>query len=262
MIKSCQLNSGFLSFFPHVKGRKYEFNDKFNVIFGENGIGKSALMKTMAAHCGIEKGGWSSISEPSKLAVGTPNQFPKVYRQYAPGQCGAILDWDGTPTFYNDSDSVSKSDMSWFYSSASQSNDGLTTEAEQMDIAATKPSSGQFRIHKINKIMSVIQHPPNLLVVPPHIQDKTVAQWEANYIKTLPRNGKVTLLLDEPEKALALPKQLELFEVLHKLSAHFQVIVVTHSPFILFFKDANIIDMMPGYSKICKELIKKQVKVK
>ena len=262
MIKSCQVTSGFLSHFPHVRGRKYEFNDKFNVIFGENGIGKSALMKTMAAHCGIEKGGWSSISEPAKLAVGTPNQFPKVYRQYAPGQCEAKLEWDGTPSFYNDSDSVSKSDMSWFHSSASASKDGLTTEAELMDIAATKPSSGQFRIHKINKIMQVIQQPPSIITVPPYINDKGMAQWEANYIKTLPRNGKITLLLDEPEKALALPKQFELFEVLHKLSTHFQVIVVTHSPFILFFKDANIIDMRDGYSKICKDLIKKQVKAK
>ena len=110
--------------------------------------------------------------------------------------------------------------------------------------------------------MQVIQQPPSIITVPPYINDKGMAQWEANYIKTLPRNGKITLLLDEPEKALALPKQFELFEVLHKLSTHFQVIVVTHSPFILFFKDANIIDMRDGYSKICKDLIKKQVKAK
>jgi hypothetical protein len=260
MIKSCKITSGFLLSHSHVRDRTFEFTKGLNFIFGTNGICKSTVMKTIAAHCGIDKGGWTSISEPSKLAAGSPNHFPAVYRQYAPGQCSCILERDGSPVFYNDSDSVSKNDVSWFVSaSANNSDDGLTTEAERLDIMASKPSSGQFRIHKINKIMKVINQPPNLSIIPEYIGDKQRAQWEVDYIKSLGITGPITLLLDEPEKALALPKQLELFNGLQQLSSMFQIIVVTHSPFILFNKDANIIDMEPGYADICKKLIKQQI---
>jgi len=67
---------------------------------------------------------------------------------------------------------------------------------------------------------------------------------------------KITLLLDEPEKALSIPKQIELFDVLIKLSEHFQIIMATHSPFILEYKKANLIDFTPGYAAECRKLIK------
>jgi predicted ATP-dependent endonuclease of OLD family len=105
--------------------------------------------------------------------------------------------------------------------------------------------------------MKVIQSPPNLVSIPNHISNKQLAQLETEYIKSLPRNGKITLLLDEPEKALSIPKQVELFDVLVKLSDNFQLIIATHSPFILGYKKANIIDVTPGYMKECKGLIKK-----
>jgi energy-coupling factor transporter ATP-binding protein EcfA2 len=262
MIKSVQVKSGFMLQSSHILNRKFEFTDGLNVLFGENGVYKSSLLKTMAAYCGIEKAAWSQISNPANLAASVIEHFPTVYRKYAPGQTDAIVEWDGTPTFYNDSDSISKTDTTWFFSSNSQSSDGLTSESEQMDILASKPSSGQFRIHKINKIMQVIQQPPNLGIVPPNINDKKMAMLEVDYIKSLPRTGKMTLLLDEPEKALFLPRQDDLFNVLVQLSKHFQVIIVTHSPFILPFKEANIIDMIPGASKTCKDLIRKRFKIK
>jgi predicted ATPase len=116
--------------------------------------------------------------------------------------------------------------------------------------------------------MKIIQTPPSLSEVP-DVADKESALAEVEYIKILrtnakkfnmPDTGKMTLLFDEPEKALALPKQLELFDTLNKLSEHFQVIIATHSPFILYFKDANIIDLENGYADECRDLIEKQIK--
>jgi energy-coupling factor transporter ATP-binding protein EcfA2 len=242
--------------FPHLRGRKFEFNDKLNILFGNVGSCKSTMLKTMAAYCGIQNGGWSSISDPAKLAYEKIGHFPYCYRNYSPGKCDASVEWDGTPSFYNDSEAMGKNDNTWFYNNASQSSDGITTEAEQMDILASKPSSGQYRIHKINKIMKVIQNPPNLLVIPPFITEREVAKLELQYLSSLPRDGKITLLLDEPEKALSIPKQIDLFDVLFKLSDHFQLIVATHSPFILEYKKANIIDVTPGYVAECRKLIK------
>jgi len=256
MIKSFKFTTGFPTAYPHLKDRKFVFNDKLNVFFGNVGSCKSTALKTMAAYCGIPTGGWSSISEPSRLAYDKPIHIPHCYRNYAPNRVDAEVEWDGTPTFFNDSEALSKTDNTWFFKNSAQSADGITTEAEQMEILATKPSSGQYRIHKINKIMKVIQQPPNLLVVPPYINNKALAQLEVDYIKSLPRDGKITILLDEPEKALSIPKQIELFNVLIQLSEHFQVIIATHSPFILEYKKVNLIDITPGYIKECKTLIK------
>lgn len=256
MIKSFEFKSGFVMGYDHLKDRKFEFNDNINIFFGNVGSCKSTALKTMAGYCGIRSGGWSYISEPSQLAYNDIKHFPYCYRNYTPNNVDAVVDWDGSPTFYNDSEALSKNDNTWFFSNAKQSADGITTEAEQMDILASKPSSGQYRIHKINKIMQVIQNPPSLLEVPPHIQNKDLAKLEVQYIKSLPRNGKITLLLDEPEKALSIPKQIELFDVMIKLSEHFQIIMATHSPFILEYKKANLIDISPGYIKQCRNLIK------
>jgi ABC-type sulfate/molybdate transport systems ATPase subunit len=154
---------------------------------------------------------------------------------------------------------MGKNDMTWFMN-PDESSDGISTEAEQMDVMATRPSSGQYRIHKINKIMQMLQNPPKLDVVPEYIispAQRVIAQYEVDYINRLPKTGPHTILLDEPEKALSLEKQLELFQTLAKLSEHFQVIMVSHSPFILFQKGANFIDMTPNFAADNKKLIKK-----
>lgn len=256
MITNFEFKSGFVMGYDHLKGRKFEFSNNLNVLFGNVGSCKSTILKTIAAYCGIRTGGWSTISEPTQLGYNDITHFPFCYRNLSPSNVDAIVGWDGTPTFYNDSEALSKTDNTWFFSNSKQSADGITTEAEQMEILASKPSSGQYRIHKINKIMKVIQSPPSLLEVPHYINNKALAQIEVEYIKSLPRNGKTTLLLDEPEKALSIPKQIELFDVLIKLSEHFQIIMATHSPFILEYKKANLIDFTPGYAAECRKLIK------
>lgn len=261
MIKSLQFTTGFPTKFPHIGTKQYDFTPDLNVIFGQIGCGKSVIAKTLAAYSGIEKGGWSRISEPAKLASKTQNQFPWVYRQYTPNHLDAKVDWDGTPSFYYDSELMGKNDMTWFFQNASSSADGITTESEQMDILASKPSSGQYRVHKINQIMKLIQHPPNLAVIPPDIvTDRQYAAMEIAYIQGLSRDGKMTLILDEPERNLNLPKQLELFDVLDQLAKHFQVIAITHCPFILFRKGVNVIDLEDGYSDLCKKLVNDSVK--
>lgn len=260
MISKAFIHTGFMTANPNIKNRVFEFKKGLNIIVGPNGAMKSSLLKTLAAYCGIERGGYTNISEPSKLGAKYPGHYPLLYRRYTPDKnTDASLEWDGTPTFYNDSDSLGKNDMTWFIN-PEQSSDGISTEAEQMDVMATKPSSGQYRIHKINKIMQMLQNPPKLDSVPPYIisaEERLIAQYEVDYINKLPRNGPMTVLLDEPEKALSLEKQLELFQTIAKLSEHFQVIMVSHSPFILFQKGANFIDMTPGFAAENKKLIKK-----
>lgn len=260
MIKSFKFTSGFATNFPHLRDRTFKFNNKLNVLFGNVGSGKSTMLKTMAAYSGIRTGGWSAISNPHQMAYDKPEHFPICYSGYSPGRCTANVDWDGTPSFYNDSEAMSKNDNTWFFDNSTQSSDGITSSSEQMDILATKPSSGQYRIHKINKIMKIIQYVPDLTVIPDYIVDPELrkkAQLEVDYINSLEHTGRVTLLLDEPEKALSIPKQIQLFETLVTLSHeyNFQIIMSTHSAFILDVKQANIIDVSQGYVEEVKTSI-------
>lgn len=262
MIKRAMIKSGFMMNNPNIKDRIFEFKPGLNVIVGGNGTNKTSLLKTLAAYCGIDKGGFSRISEPSKIGSQYQSHYPFCYHVYAPGKSHAVIEWDGTPTFYNDSDQMGKNDMTWFIN-PDQSSDGISTEAEQMDVMASKPSSGQYRITKINKIMQMLQNPPSLNSVPENIispEERAIAQFEVNYINSLPRSGPMTVLLDEPEKALSLEKQLELFDTLDELSKYFQVIMVSHSPFILLhknYKKINYVDMTPEFTTNNKKLIKK-----
>lgn len=216
--------------------------------------GKSVCLNTLKAYCSIPTGGWSRIVEPNTMAASSPKHFPYAYRSFTPASCDAWVGWDGTPTFFNDGDI--KVDPTFFWDKERQSADGITSEGEQFEALTTKPSSGQYRIQRINKVMQVIQTPPNLSSIPDYIFDKTGAINQVNYINSLPRNGKMTLLFDEPERALALPKQQELFSILLDLSKSFQVIIATHSPFVLFTKGANIIDVQEGYADECREIIR------
>jgi predicted ATPase len=247
MIKSVQIINGFPTVLPDVGRKEFTFEaDGIQVLFGPNGCGKSTLIKTMKAYCGIKTGGWSRISDDGMLGAKSAGQFPYVYRHYTPGPFDAKVVWDGTPTFYNDGD-IKVEQFGWFIKNEALSDDGITTEAEQMDLLAKKPSSGQHRVAKISKMLKVIKSPPHLL------QD--MSRPEAQYIAKLPRNGKPTLLLDEPERALSLPKQKELFEkILVPLSQTYQVIVATHSPFVLFNDNARIINLREGYAEECIEI--------
>lgn len=259
MIKRVKIQNGFMMENPNIKDRIFEFKPGLNIIVGNNGAHKSMLLKTIAAHCGIEKGGFSRISDPAKIGAKHPSHYPILYMNYAPGKTSALVEWDGTPSFYNDADTMAKNDLSWFMN-PELSSDGISTEAEQLDLMATKPSSGEYRIQKINKIMQMLQRPPDLSVIPNDIitpEERAIAQFEVNYIQSLPRTGPMTVMLDEPEKALSLHKQLELFDTIEKLAEHFQVIMVSHSPFVLFKKKANFIDMIPNFSADNKKLIKK-----
>lgn len=211
--------------------------------------GKSSILKIIKAYCGIRQGGWSQISQETALAASRKEHFPYAYSHFSPGNCKANVTWDGTPSFYNEGD-VKADNFAFFFSNERMSEDGITTGDDYMDAMALKPSSGQYRLQKLNKIMNILDKPPLLTGYTP----------EAQYIQTLPRNGKVTILLDEPERALSLPKQLELFKILEEMSDKYQIIIATHSPFVLFNLESKIFDMETGYSEKCIGIFKDCVK--
>jgi hypothetical protein len=137
-----------------------------------------------------------------------------------------------------------------------------------MDIGETigemlsRPSLGQKRIYRLNLLMKHSKSVPDLMVLPPEhkgYNDTWRRPMEAfvRYIKTLPRTGPSTLLLDEPDRSLSIPMQVSLWNnVMPKLAEKFQVIAATHCLFALAFKDA-LIDFKKGYTEECIAAMKK-----
>jgi energy-coupling factor transporter ATP-binding protein EcfA2 len=270
MITHINYIDGYPLELPCIQNKTFEFTLGINILFGPNGCGKSTIIKTLKSYCGIKRGGWTQVSDPLELGtfyVGRMHEakpLPHAYHVYAPGKATAIVGWDGFPAFFNDGDI--KVSETFFYQNVGQSEDGITTEAEQLEALALKPSSGQYRIQRINKVISMLGAPPTIEEVeriPDRLQQKDYAKQEVNYWRSLGRrSNKYTVILDEPERSLSLPKQQKLLcEIIPQEMKNYQVIIATHSIFALMMKNVNIIDMESGYVEECKELIKKEFKI-
>jgi AAA domain, putative AbiEii toxin, Type IV TA system/AAA domain len=255
MIKNVKFLNGFITKLPGFDiGKTIEFSDGLNIFLGKNGSGKSSALKILKAYTAIPegRGAWSQISSELALGAQCRTHFPWVYREYSPGKSEAIVSWDGTPSFWNDGD-VKIDKWAWFTHNSILSEDGMSTEQEQMQLLVDMPSSGQYRMGKINKMFNMLENVPDLTL---HPCKSASERAEVEYIRTLPRNGKPTLILDEPERALSIPKQVELFKLLVKMTDKYQIIIATHSPFVLFGLDANIINLDPDYTESCLDIFR------
>ena len=207
MIYYIQYKNGFPLELPYIGERRFEFKSGINILFGPNGVGKSVILNTIKAYCGICGGGWTDFNDPMRLAS---TKFPFAYLGITPSRCQATVDWDGTPSFFNDGDI--KVNDTFFYMNEKHSDDGITCEAEQMDLLAEKPSSGQYRIKKVNKVFNMIRDIPtyNVSDIPPGYKYEDCKR-ELEYWNSLPHTGPQTVLLDEPERALSIALQNKMF---------------------------------------------------
>ena len=103
MITHIKFDRGFATQLRCTGNKTFKFTPGINVLFGPNGCGKSTIVKTLKAYCGIETGGWSEVSDPATLGTtSTALGFPTAYASLAPGKCFANVGWTGNPSFFND----------------------------------------------------------------------------------------------------------------------------------------------------------------
>ena len=251
MIESIRFKSGYPLRIPTVADKAFIFKPGINILFGTNGCGKSTILHTLKAYCGIAGGGWTYFNDPMRLAS---SQFPFAYLGLTPSRSEAYVNWDGTPSFFNDGDI--KVDNTFFYMSSRSSDDGITSEAEQMDTLARKPSSGQYRIKKVNQVFNMVRNVPVFSATDiPHGYNQRDAMKELAYWNSLSKTGPQTILLDEPERALSLPLQRTLFFEILPQFKDLQLIIATHSIFCLKMPDANIIEFDANYVEQCKHVL-------
>ena len=247
MIKSIKFVEGFVLDLYKDAPKQFNFTDGMNILFSGNGAGKSVALKFLKAYCSIQNAGWTNVVDPKVLA---PDGFPHAYRAFTPDKDRVVVDWDGTPVFYNSGDIADSN--AWFFQKSGVSEDGLSTEKERFDTMVEKPSSGQYRLKKINKMLSIIGNPPKIEPNPKF--GDVSAQLE--YLESLPKDGKLTILLDEPERSLSLPKQKKLLDVLMSFADKHQIIMACHSPFALSLPrdKVNFIEIEPSYIEECDKL--------
>ncbi len=260
MITHIQFRDGFPLSLPHFvqngQSRRFEFTPGVNILFGPNGCGKSTILDTIKSYCFIEKGGWTKLQDPMKFGMNSIRDLPHALAYFAPGRVSALVGWDGTPTLYNKGDIELSKD--WFFYDSGQLSDGITTQQEHVGFLADKPSTGQYRINRLNKIRDLIASPPTMQSPPsvPSPQVRNALEDQKKYMQSLNSTGRCTLLLDEPERALSVPMQRDLFNMITEIGQFAQVIVATHSPFCLGIKQSNVIDVVPNYSTDTLEAVK------
>ncbi len=251
MIESIYFKSGYPTHIPTIGNKQFNFKPGINILFGPNGCGKSTILRTLKAYCGIASGGWTFFNDPMRLPS---SQFPFGYLGLTPSRTEAVVAWDGTPSFFNDGDI--KVDDTFFYMSTRSSDDGITSEAEQMDTLAKKPSSGQYRIKKVNQVFNMIRNVPSLTAgdIPAGYNQRDCLK-ELEYWNHLSKTGPQTILLDEPERALSIPLQRTLFFEILPQFKDLQLIIATHSIFCLKMIDANFVEFDSDYIKQCKHAL-------
>ena len=273
MIKSISFIEGFPLELPLVGRKEFKFKEGLNILFGPNGCGKSTILNTLKSYCGIKGGGWTNTNNPKELGfsknkhnqwvlMADAKDFPHGYFIRCPGKSLANVWWDGTATFYNDGGIAPSSEFALYR--PSETHDGITSEEENFLDIAEKPSSGQYRIQKLNKIISLLKRgaPTSKGDYPPSGKMDMFFDREWDYWMELQRTrgrGSSTILFDEPERSLSLSKQKDLFErVLLSELNEYQVIVATHSIFALPLisnPNVNFIEMERGYAESCKNAI-------
>lgn len=250
MINRLEVLSGYAKDINRLKN-PVEFKPGLNILFGQNGCGKSTTLRLIATYSGIHReGGWSQVADPHYSHGG---EYPELFaNKHSLSKCTATVDWDGTPSLLANPVATDSAVMTHFNFEAQDSPDGMTTIAEQMSQIQNKISAGQTRMKSLAKYINTVKNPPDLLKLPKGWEGFNdmwtgCAHKFIRYVQSLPRTGPVTFLMDEPDRSLSIANQRDFWElIIPDLAKQCQVIVATHSVFSLIHQDANWIEFEPN----------------
>jgi hypothetical protein len=271
MIYSAKILEGFATKLPALSGeREFLFTPHVNILCGENGTGKSTLIRALAAYCCVpNRGGIPRFIEPGDMGCfgGNMNEYPHACK----GLTGitADVDWNGSLTvLYN----PSEGDLP-LRGFEVEDSDGLLGSKGDIGQMFSKPSEGQKRVSKILAIESKLIENPNFIAKPTSCEknyDKMNDTWREAFDRYVAyvescrakhaSDQRPTLLLDEPDRSLSIAAQCAFWtSFIPRLQKSAQIIIASHSPLSLFTEGAMLIDMKFGYSAKATEHIERLV---
>lgn len=250
---------GYAAEVPFFKGRRQvDFKPGLNILFGPNGCGKSTLLKMLGDTMCATQGGVSAITE---AAMRGTTEF-KFARGSGPTRVldsvGLKVHHDGQPVVYSDPRAPvglvgGSFDQDFF-------KEGMLDVLKRRDA-----SHGQLTASRMSVALDVLEGKVQLPKKPiVKFERKSVADiWkqaidiaEARMAPSI-EPGQFSVLLDEPEANFSLKWQRMLWAILadQKVLDSFQVIVASHSPFVLGLPHAHYIDLVPGYREEMQQML-------
>lgn len=219
------------------------FIDGVNIIYGPNGVGKSVLLKQLAYYSFVSEKGWSRGIEPRTQQYSMDFSLWKVnIKEYIEknnklGKCE--LDWDGVAVFKSEGALTDAHRIVAEIMCGCENKQELPLDKlKKMEF--NKFSNGQRTMLYIDHILD-LQVPDLSIPVGQNTYFKDYGKILSDYIVTLPRDGKPTLLLDEIDNYLDFDNLFWFWKkAIPKLAKKYQIIVITHNPMFID-KKMNII---------------------
>lgn len=223
-----------------ARHQRLTFGPRLTVLWGRNGCGKSTLLRTLARLTHCEQGGIPTVTAASLRELLSPISTKEEILD------GAKIVGDGKPVYFFDPAHPP----------------GLIAGAFDQDffregvesVLLQKSSSGEQVTAQMNRILRHAGEGTSVTwKVPKKFPEGRKESYERRTAALRPSggpDGPPTLLFDEPDRSISIPRQWDLWDLLARQD-RFQIIVATHSPFALGLPGATYIDMEPGYLEQC-----------
>jgi archaellum biogenesis ATPase FlaH len=220
------------------------FTEGVNVVYGPNGCGKSLLLQQLGYYTFVSDKGWSRGITPRTDHYSMCSSFWKLdIKEYIEkknklGKCE--LDWDGVATFKTDGALTDAGRIVAEIMCGCDNKQDLPFDKLKF-MERNNLSNGQRSMLYVENILN-LEVPDLSLPVDPDSYFKEYGKILSDYVSTLPRDGKPTLLIDEIDNFMDFDNLFWFWnEAIPKLVEKYQIIIVTHSPMFLKPDTMNII---------------------
>lgn len=233
-----------------AKPQTFEFKPGLNILWGQNGSGKSTLIKALAQLFHCEQGYIPVITQTSVSSLCDRYRWGEIRSIKTEGDLNLKdflssfkVDHDGQGVrFYDPMRSVGLDRGAFDY-------DFMDAAMQNM----SKSSSGETTMRRMGALLEdVIRGTP--IEVKAKVSAGGVNDLWADRIKMVEKllvgsgeKGPPTVLLDEPERSLDMPKQEAMWRFIRAYHTRVQFIVASHSYYALSLPEANYIELSPGY---------------